>query len=98
VLAVTYSVHRYAEQGSSDSRCSTSNEPLKIRGFLIPRQFHQLISVCIICIEIDSLKGRSAKNIDKISFPKTFQPLSGCNCLDELKKVLLLTTNYIFQL
>lgn len=98
VYVATYSIHWQAQQGCSNSSCSTSKEPLKICGFLIPRPFQQLVSVCIICIEIDWFKWSSAKNINKVPLPKAFQSFSCLNCLDELEKAPLFTTNYILKL
>jgi len=94
----THSVHGQAEQGCRNPCSSTSNKSLKICGFFIPRYSDQFIFICIIGIKIYSLKGCRPKNIYKISFPKSFQTLRSCNCLNELKKILLFTTNYVFQL
>lgn len=94
----TYRVKWKANNGSSNPNSSTSNKPLKISSFLIPRKPQQLLSISIVGTEINRFEWSCSQNIYKVPFPKASQPLSSGNFANKLEYIPLLTTNYVFQL
>lgn len=94
----TYSVKREADNGSSNPSSSTSNKPLKIGSFLIPRKPKQLLSISIVSTKINRFEWSCPQNIHKVAFPKSSQPLRRSNFANKLEYAPLLTTDYVLQL